>query len=485
VSVHVLRPNEALHKRLVFDGADKAEADWTGLAVSSLSVTAAPSDAASVGWNVVGWEPNHKGQAAPRVVRLNASLDAVAAGGDAEAVQAARLNQQRGLAVSAARLNLTLMRWRMLPSLDLPRLQALRCLVLGAGTLGCHLARDLLAWGVRRFTFVDSSRVSHSNPVRQPLFEFADAAAEGGGRLKAQAAAEALRRIVPDVETQWHNLRIPMPGHPVPEGDLASTLESLSALDALVRTHDAVFLLTDTRESRWLPTVMSAAHSVPAITVGLGFDTFLVMRQGLRPVEHADPTADPQTVGGQRETPLLGCYFCSDVVAPHDSTQNRTLDQQCTVTRPGVASVSSALAAELVVALLHHPRGFRAPGNEAAPLTTPTESPLGLVPHMIRGFLSHLHPMLVSTPAVPYCPACSSKVVSEYRRDPVSLMLQAAQDPLYIERLTGLAELKSAMDNQLLDDDMLDMDFDLDADGAQGENDGDSKTSTDNADAED
>lgn len=66
------------------------------------------------------------------------------------------------------------MRWRMLPGLDLPRLASVRCLLLGAGTLGCHVARDLVAWGVRHITFVDAGDVSYSNPVRQSLYVFKD-----------------------------------------------------------------------------------------------------------------------------------------------------------------------------------------------------------------------------------------------------------------------------------------------------------------------
>lgn len=53
------------------------------------------------------------------------------------------------LADQAVDLNLKLMRWRILPALDLDKVASTRCLLLGAGTLGCYVARTLMVRGRR------------------------------------------------------------------------------------------------------------------------------------------------------------------------------------------------------------------------------------------------------------------------------------------------------------------------------------------------
>ncbi|CAN1229871.1 Ubiquitin-like modifier-activating enzyme atg7 [Linum grandiflorum] len=329
------------------------------------------------------------------------------------------------LAISAADLNLKLMRWRALPSLDLDKLASTKCLLLGAGTLGCQVARMLMAWGVRKITLVDNGRVAMSNPLRQSLYTFDDCL--NGGDFKALAAVKSLQRIFPAVEAEGVVMAIPMPGHPVTSQEVDGVIDDCTRLHNLIDSHDAVFLLTDTRESRWLPSLLCANANKITITAALGFDSFLVMRHGSGPLP-------------KRER--LGCYFCNDVVQPTDSTSNRTLDQQCTVTRPGLAPIASSLAVELFVNILHHPDRLHARAESSNDGSN--ELPLGLVPHQIRGYLYHFSQMNLVGRSFDRCTACCSTVVSEFRERKMEFLLEAINHPTYLADLTGLTELTKA-----------------------------------------
>ena len=149
-------------------------------------------------------------------------------------------------------------------------------------------------------TFVDNGSVSFSNPVRQPLYDFKDCL--NGGSKKAYRAAEALAEVYPGVDSTGHVFSIPMAGHPII--DEAKVKEDFHLLQRLIEEHDIIFLLMDTRESRWLPTVMAKAAGKIVMNAALGFDTFVVMRHGLEDQQHPEKE--------------LGCYFCNDVVAPAD-----------------------------------------------------------------------------------------------------------------------------------------------------------------------
>jgi ubiquitin-like modifier-activating enzyme ATG7 len=54
-------------------------------------------------------------------------------------------------------------------------------------------------------------------------------------------------------------------------------------LEKLVNDHDVLFLLLDSREARWLPTVLANKYNKACITVGLGFDSFVIVRHGVSP----------------------------------------------------------------------------------------------------------------------------------------------------------------------------------------------------------
>lgn len=401
-------------------------------------------------YKCVGWELNKKNKPGPRSIDLRP------------------LVSPSHLARQANDLNLRLMKWRALPNLDVQRLSQLKVVLLGAGTLGCSVARTLLGWGVRKITFVDSGRVSYSNPVRQNLFGIEDC--KEGGKYKAVAAAESLAAIVgPDVQSEGVVLTIPMPGHSFGggkdgEAETAAVKKDVETLHNLIDESDVAFLLTDTRESRWLPTVMALATDTPLINAALGLDSWLVMRHG--------PSSSALTSACGTQSQRLGCYFCNDIVAPENSTRDRTLDQQCTVTRPGLAPIAASMATELCVAMFHHSLGNCAPSPEAkrdgtaggyAPAddgTSPSSSALGLMPHQIRGTIVTYMMMTPSVPAFPSCTACAENVVEKYKNEGFEFVKCVCCDAegTYLEDISGLTGFREEAAKKV--DECLDWDDD-------------------------
>lgn len=358
---------------------------------------------------VIGWERTTEGKLGPKLANLGSLIN------------------PNELANQAVDLNLKLMKWRIAPNLNLDIIKEQKVLLLGAGTLGSYVSRALLGWGVRNITFVDNGRISHSNPVRQPLFNFKDCFADNGqGLKKAIRASEALKEIFPNVNSQGVELEVPMIGH-------ESNKANFDKLEQLIDLHDIIYLLMDSRESRWLPTVLGLAKDKLVINAALGFDSYLVLRHGTQNLD-------------------LGCYYCNDVVAPNDSLTDRTLDQMCTVTRPGAALMASSLAVELMVSVLQHEQGkdARNDGNGT----------LGQTPHQIRGFLHNFEQIKLMTPKYKHCSACSSNVVNGYKEQGWEFISKCLGDSKFLEKVCGLAQVQE--DAEKLD--QLFEDFELDDD---------------------
>ncbi|CCE61607.1 hypothetical protein TPHA_0A05330 [Tetrapisispora phaffii CBS 4417] len=343
-----------------------------------------------------GWEKNTNGKLTPVAIDLSTLIDPIT------------------IVDQSVDLNLKLMKWRIAPDLDLDKIKNSKILLLGAGTLGCYVARSLMGWGVRKITFVDNGTVSLSNPVRQALYDFEDT-----GKPKAETASVKLKKIFPSLDTTGVMLNIPMIGH----SDIDSSYdeEAYDKLDELIKEHDVIYILTDSREARWLPTVLGNVHKKIVINVALGFDSYLVIRHGNQ---------------SQEEAEQLGCYFCNDVVAPTDSLSDRTLDQMCTVTRPGVAMMAASQSVEVLASLL-----------QSRTQEEPVElSLLGEIPHQIRGFLTNFNILKLKTPAYEFCSGCSDRIVDTCRSEGWNFIKHALSDPKFVEKISGLEEVQKSVD---------------------------------------
>jgi molybdopterin-synthase adenylyltransferase len=86
------------------------------------------------------------------------------------------------------------------------RLLGSHAVVIGAGGIGSPLLQYLAAAGVGRIGVVDDDVIALSNLQRQTLF-----ATDDVGKLKVEAARQALRRINPDVSVATVGVRIAPP----------------------------------------------------------------------------------------------------------------------------------------------------------------------------------------------------------------------------------------------------------------------------------
>ncbi|UKK00717.1 autophagy protein [Theileria orientalis] len=279
-------------------------------------------------------------------------------------------------------LNLELITWRILPDLKIKNVTGLKVCIVGLGTLGCSVIRQLLSWGVERFVLVDMGYVNNS--TRQSLYVHKDCHKNVS---KVEAAKKMIIKIRPDVKLTMINMEIPMPGHQYDELHLFELIENTRSI---VDSSDVMILTTDTKESRWLPSLLASQRNFNnepcplVISAGLGFDSFMVIRHSYKQFKGA-------------------CYFCSDSEPLRDTITGRPFDEVCTVVKPGVTDICGSVVVELIVSLTQHPLHFAAEHGG--------KSCVGNTPHSIRFSLSDYKFSELYAEPSEFCICCSENVM--------------------------------------------------------------------------
>jgi molybdopterin-synthase adenylyltransferase len=128
------------------------------------------------------------------------------------------------------------------------KLKAARVLVIGAGGLGAPLLQYLAAAGVGTLGIIDDDVVSLSNLQRQVIHGTPDL-----DRLKAESAAEAVRRLNPHVTVEAHATRL-----------------TLDNARQLVRGYDLVADGSDNFDTRYAVSDACFYEQKPLVTAALG-----------------------------------------------------------------------------------------------------------------------------------------------------------------------------------------------------------------------
>jgi adenylyltransferase/sulfurtransferase len=158
------------------------------------------------------------------------------------------------------------------------RLADARIAVIGAGGLGNAVLPVLAGAGVGSIAIIDDDTVDIANLHRQTLYTAADA-----GRGKAEAAAEALRRIAPDAAITPLALRF------APE-----TAALLDDVDLVVDGSDALatrYLADDAAAERGIPLVWGSALGW-AGQVGVAWERYGIGYRDLYPLSADEPADD-------------------------------------------------------------------------------------------------------------------------------------------------------------------------------------------------
>ena len=128
------------------------------------------------------------------------------------------------------------------------RLKAAKVLIVGAGGLGAPAALYLAAAGVGVIGLADADRVSLSNLQRQVLYRTADQ-----GRLKVDAASQALTALNPHVQVDAHAIML-----------------DATILDSAIAGYDLILDGSDNFETRLAVNAACVRAEKPLISGALG-----------------------------------------------------------------------------------------------------------------------------------------------------------------------------------------------------------------------